>query len=77
MIGRVLATALMGLVSNLELSSSRVGDISNNGVVSLIRSELGRRSAQINLGGVDGFDEDEAKSQGDKGAEALGGLLTS
>ena len=49
MIGRVLATALMGLVSTLGLSSSRAGDVSNDGVVSLIRSELGRRSAQINL----------------------------
>jgi hypothetical protein len=49
MMGRVLATALTGLVSPLGLSSSRAGDISNDGVVSLIRSEVGRRSAHINL----------------------------
>jgi hypothetical protein len=50
MTARILATALAGLTSVLGLPlASRAGDISNDTVVSLLRSEVSRRSEQINL----------------------------
>ena len=47
-------------------------------MIEVMRTALGCQFAayyEANLGGVEGFDEDEAEGEGDKGAVVLGGFL--